>query len=80
LIEDFYWGIRKDASFLLSQGHEHAVLYPLCKLWSERAIASQRVNRNMKTEITLLQSAMSSVVTGKPGRLKRALENLDDGE
>lgn len=62
-----------------TQGHEAPQLYPLCKLWNERVIARERVRNALADEVTLMQTAMTTIVSGKTSGLKKALKAYRDG-
>jgi len=63
----------------MSEGHAHARHYPLAVLWSEARIVRQRRADRMRIETTLLQTAMSSILSKQGGRvLKRLLKKLDE--
>ena len=76
----FYQGLRREASLLLDHGHPHANNYPLAKLWSEATIVRQRLNSNIKTDATMMQAVIASVIGGsKNNVLKGIFKELDDG-
>lgn len=55
------WGLRRQASLLLANGHPHARRYPLGMLWDESRIVVERINGVLATEAVLLRQAITSV-------------------
>jgi hypothetical protein len=56
---------------LLANGHIEAQHYPLGMVWDEASIVVEHVNRLEATRATLLQMAVSSVLSKEAGKLFR---------
>lgn len=67
-------------SFLRSQGHPNAPLYPICMLWHETAIARARVHQEFVTQAILFQHAAASIMSPKEGgkEFKKLVKDLSD--
>ena len=63
----------------MSEGHPEAARYPLHHLWSETALARERVNGKMATEATLMHSVIAAAISGKIKHLNDTLKELRDG-
>mgnify|MGYP001766592402 CR=1 FL=1 len=74
--------MRREVSFLLSEGHPSARHYPLCMLWRESDIARARFREQAVTNSILLQNAMGSTKSkaGLKNYQKLIKELSDNGE
>lgn len=57
------WGIRRQVSLLLSEGHPDAPHYPIGMVWDEARLAVERINRFHATQAVLVQQAVSSILS-----------------
>jgi hypothetical protein len=48
---------------LISEGHTHANIYPLSKLWLEVELARERINSKIATEASLIHTAIVAVLS-----------------
>lgn len=72
--------MRKQVSLLMTNGHVDAQSYPVGMVWDEAAIVVENVNRMEATRATLLQMAVSSVLSKEAGKLFRETVNrLNEG-
>lgn len=74
------WNLRGQVSLLLDHGHPEARRYPVGMLMDEARLVVQRVNNGHVTTATLLQGAVSGVLSKKANKefqkqIKRLLEN-----
>jgi hypothetical protein len=64
---------------LLSEGHADAWRYPLGMLWDEQVLVVERLNRREATRATLLQSAVSGVLSKEANKaFSEIIKDLDD--
>ena len=67
-------------SFLRSEGHHEAHLYPVWKLWHEAKIARRRVNGQYRTQAVIAQIAAAAGFSGGKkvqAHFKKFLEQFD---
>ena len=57
------WGIRRQVSMLLSDGHVYAPHYPIGMVWDECLLAVERRNIAHATQAFLIQLAVSSILS-----------------
>jgi hypothetical protein len=57
------WGIRRQVSLLLSEGHADAPHYPIGMVWDESRLAVERINRFHATQAVLTQQAVASILS-----------------
>lgn len=74
------WSLRGHVSLLLDHGHPQARRYPLGYMLDESRLVIRRVNNGHVTTATLLQGAVSGVLSKKANKefqkqIKRLLEN-----
>ena len=62
------WGIRRQVSLLLANGHSDALNYTVGKVWDEAEIVVERLNRQAVTEAVLIQSAVASLLSKEGGK------------
>ena len=62
------WNLRGNVSLLLGHGHPQARLYPLGMLMDEASIVVRRANNGHVTQATLLQGAVSGVLSKKANK------------
>lgn len=75
------WGLRKQVSFLRSQGHPDADEYPVARVWEEAGIAAARQNQMLVSGVGLLQMTIGSLLSKEAAKaLKETIEGLSDGE
>jgi hypothetical protein len=74
--------MRREVSFLMSEGHNGARHYPLCMLWREADIARARFHSQSITTTLLLQSAVGAMFSKEGGKdFQKLIEGLTrDGE
>lgn len=73
------WGIRRERSLLVANGHPNAGLYPLGMLNDEAALVIEQENNRIVTEATLIQAAATSVLSKEGGEYFRdLLEGLSE--
>lgn len=59
------WGIRRQISLLLAEGHQDARHYPIGMVWDEAKLVVERRNRAHATDAMLIQLAVGSVLSKK---------------
>jgi len=70
--------MRRDVSFLFSEGHIHAAHYPLWQLQLETELAYQRVNKNSATEAVLVRAAVAATDSKESSaEFKKILDELN---
>lgn len=57
------WGIRRQVSLLISEGHADAHSYPIGMVWDESRLAVERINRFHATQAVLTQQAVASILS-----------------
>jgi len=62
------WALRGSVSLLLDHGHPLARLYPLGMMMDEASIVIRRINNGQVTQATLLQGAVSGVLSKKANK------------
>ena len=62
------WDVRALVSLLLERGHSECRHYPLGMLMDEARLVNRRDNNRYVTESTLLQSAVSGVLSKKANK------------
>lgn len=62
------WNLRSNVSLLLDHGHPLARQYPLGMMMDEASIVIRRVNNGHVTQATLLQGAVSGVLSKKANK------------
>jgi hypothetical protein len=71
--------LRGQVSQLLSHGHTDAPFYPVGMVWDEARLVERNVNRLEATRATLLQMAVSSVLSEEAGKeFKKVIERLSE--
>lgn len=87
-----YWlyGLRRDASLLVSEGHADAHSYPIARLWWEARIVRERLMERMALQASLQHSSMTAIaesIFAKKGAQRPAnkafqelLKRMSDGE
>ena len=73
------WGIRRQVSVLLSEGHAQAPRYPIGMVWDECQLVVERQNRAHATEATLVQLAVSSILSKDGAKeFRKTLKRLNE--
>lgn len=68
-------------SLLLANGHTQAHDYPLGMVWVEAELVVQRVNRQEADRATLLQMAVSSILSKKAAKaFDKATKRMTEGD
>lgn len=62
------WGLRRQVSLLLANGHPHAPHYPVHRVWEEAALVAAHLNQQMVTGAILTQMAVASLLSKDAGR------------
>lgn len=62
------WGVRRQISLLLSEGHADARYYPIGMVWDEAKLVVERRNRQFATEALLTQLAVASLLSKKEAK------------
>lgn len=67
---------------LMAEGHEHASSYPLSHLWIEAELATERINRRIVTDATMMQAVVIASLNPKQGgkHLQKLIRKLNDGQ
>jgi len=74
------WGLRREVSLLLANGHPDAPFYPLHRVWEEAELVVSRQNQTLATETLLIQMAVSSLFAKEAGReFQKIISRLSDG-
>jgi hypothetical protein len=78
----FYWGIREDVNFLLSEGHRLPNRYPLARVWAEARTARRRIVNRIETDAAIMHAIVGTVLGGKKGaaHFKATMKKLRDGD
>lgn len=75
------WGIRRQVSLLLANGHTHAQFYPLRRVFEETSIVVERQNKLLADQGKLMNKAVSAVISKKAaGHFNKLLEALEGTE
>lgn len=62
------WGLRRQVSLLVANGHPDAPLYPVHRVWEEAFMLTSQMNLMMATNAMLTQMAVSSLFSKDAGR------------
>lgn len=72
------WGLRRQVSLLVANGHPHAPHYPVHRVVEEVALVTERINSILVTEALLTQMAVSSLFSKEAGKaFKEIVEGLN---
>ncbi len=67
-MKEWLWNVRGIVSLLLDHGHPESRRYPLGMLMDETLLVNRRVNNSHVTAATLLQGAVSGVLSKKANK------------
>lgn len=59
------WGVRRQISLLMAEGHPDARHYPIGMVWDEASLVVSRINRAHATDALLIQLAVGAVLSKK---------------
>ena len=66
-------------SLLLDHGHQHALHYPLGRVWDEAEIIVHRVNQEMASSTSLMRTAIGAAISKEGSKLlDKVLKELTD--
>lgn len=73
------WGIRRQVSLLLAEGHPYAQHYPIGMVWDESRLAVARINGFHATQAILVQLAISSALSKEGAKeFKKSIQRLNE--
>jgi len=73
------WGIRRQISLLLAEGHPEAPHYPIGMVWDEARLVVERHNGAHATQAVLVQLAVASVLSKDGAKeFKKTISRLND--
>lgn len=71
-LDEWIWGLRRQVSLLLANGHADAPDYPVAFIWEETQLIVERDNQMLANHGTMLNAAVSTGIAafGKDGGRK----------